>query len=211
MGAFTGTLSYKLFFVQGDLPDDWKTLFLHGIQRWTFRPLTPEDEDEESLGWVPIQRPLQADISYEDFIFNDFINLGFRRDRWSLPNALLRARTEEAEREYKIANEKQKLSKFERDDIKDMVRTQLKNQTIPRMKVIDMSWELSTMRVRFWSQSSTVIELFQEFFEDTFELKLLPANPYIHGLQLDLDDVRLERLATSEPSNFLEGQVGIDY
>lgn len=211
MGAFSGTLSYKLFFVQGELPEDWKTLFLHGIRRWQFQPLTPEDEDEESLGWVSIQRPLQADIDFNDFVFNDFINLGFRRDRWSLPSALLRARTEEAEIEYKAQNEKKKLSKFERDDIKDMVRRRLKEQTIPRMKVIDMSWELSTMRVRFWSQSSTVIELFQEFFEDTFELKLLPANPYIHGLQIDLDDERLERLATAEPSNFLKGTVGIDY
>jgi len=211
MGAFSGTLSYKLFFVQGELPEDWKTLFLHGIRRWQFQPLSPEDEDEESLGWVPLERPLQPDIDYNDFVYNDFINLGFRRDRWSLPSALLRARTEEAEREYKEQNEKKKLSKFERDDIKDMVRRQLKEQTIPRMKIIDMSWELSTMRVRLWSQSSTVIELFQEFFEDTFEMKVLPANPYIHGLQLDLDDERLERLATAEPSNFLQGSVGIDY
>ena len=211
MGAFQGNLTYKLFYVQGELPEDWKTLYLTSIRKLEFVPLTADAEDEETVGWVNIERPLQTDFHLDNVVFNDFINLGFRKDRWTIPSDLLKAHLEEAEAEYMIQNEKKHLSRFERDDLKKRVKKLLKERSIPKMKVIDMSWELEQKRVRFWSQSGTVCELFQEFFEETFDLKLLPANPYIHGLQFDLDEDELQSLATVEPSNFMAGVPGMDY
>lgn len=211
MGAFQGNLTYKLFFVQGELPEDWKTLFLNNIRKLEFQPLWADSDEDETLGWVNIERPLQTDFHLDNVVFNDFINLGFRKDRWSIPSDLLKAHLEEAEAEYMAQNDKKHLSRFERDDLKKRVKKRLKERSIPKMKVIDMSWEIAQKRVRFWSQSTAVCELFQEFFEETFELKLLPANPYIHGLQFDLDEDELQSLATVEPSNFMAGEPGIDY
>ena len=91
-----------------------------------------------------------------------------------------------------------------------MVHKRLKEQSLPTMKVVDMSWEMNTGRVRFWSQSNSLIELFQEYWEDTFELRLIPANPYIFGLHMELGDEELERLATVEPSNFVEGRMAME-
>ena len=46
MGAFQGNLTYKLFYVQGELPEDWKTLYLTSIRKLEFVPLTADAEDE---------------------------------------------------------------------------------------------------------------------------------------------------------------------
>lgn len=211
MGALQGTLTYKVFFVEGELPSDLKATFLAGIKHRAFFPLNPEDEDEERIGWVPIERPLETDFTAEDVFFNDFVNLSLRHDKYVVPSQLLKAHTEEAERAYKAQNEKKKLSKFERDDIKEMVRRQLKEQSLPRMKTIDMSWELGQMRLRFWSQSTKMCEIFQGYFEDTFGLRLIPSNPYTLAMQLDLDTKTVERLADVEPCQFVDGIPGVDF
>ncbi len=211
MGAFQGNLTYKLFFVEGELPENWQDQFLTMIRKLAFEPLTPQSEEEETMGWVSVLRPLQTDFVLNNVVYDDFLCLGLRKDRYTLPSDLLKAHLEELQREYMRKNEKQRLSKFERDDLKAIVKKQLKERSIPRMKVTDMVWQLSTKRVRFWSQSDSQCELFQEFFEDTFGLKLLPASPYIHGLQYELSDDELTELATVEPANLVTGTAGIDY
>lgn len=210
MGALQGTLTYKLFYVQGDLPEDFnqfKQDLVEQIEHRAFEPLDAEDEDEEHYGWVPIENPLRVEFDLYKVLFDHFINLGLRRDRWSIPSALLKAHVSQAEREYMLDNNKERLSKFEREDIKAIVLKKLKERSMPRMKVTDMSWDIRSGRVRFWSQSGKLCELFQGLFEDTFGLKLLPANPYINAMQLDLTPDQIARIADVEPTNFANAPV----
>lgn len=211
MGALQGTLTYKLYFVEGEIPGDMKATFLAGIKHRAFFPLTPEDEDEERIGWVPIDRPLDTEFYNDNVFFNDFVNLSLRHDKFVIPSQLLKAHAAQAERAYMAQNDKKKLSKFERDDIKDMTRRQLKEQSLPRMKTIDMSWDLGQMRVRFWNQSNKMCEIFQGYFEDTFGLRLIPANPYTHATQMGLGSDAVARLESVEPSQFVEGIPGVDF
>ncbi|QDG53743.1 hypothetical protein FIV42_24260 [Persicimonas caeni] len=203
MGAISGTLTYKLFYVQGELPSDWKDRFVQNVQHHAFEPLKPEDEDEESMGWVIIDRPLHTNFDLYSMLFNHFINLSLRQDRYVVPGAMLNAHLAEATREYMRENEKKKLSKFEKNDLKEMVKRRLKEQQLPRMRIVDMSWDINAGRVRFWSHSNKMCELFQGFFEDTFGLKLLPANPYINAVELGLEPEEVEVLQAVEPSNFV--------
>ena len=205
MGAIKGSLSYKIFHVQGEIEDGWKQKYVERIQKNAFTPLTPDDEDEISEGWVPIDRPLQSEFDIYTVLFDHFINLGFRQDRYSISSALLKAHVAEAEREFMAQNDKDELSKFERDDIKAIVKAELKAQQLPKMKVTDMSWDLRAGRVRFWSQSNRACETFQGYFQDTFGLKILPANPYINALQMEMDAEELEQLQGLEPTNFISG------
>ncbi len=203
MGALSGTLTYKLFYVQGEMPSDWKTNFVKNVQSHAFQKLTPHDEDEESMGWVIVGRPLHTDFDLYSMLFDHFINLSLRQDRYVVPSALLNAHFAEAEREYLRENEKKKLSKFEKEDLKEMVKRQLKEEQLPRMRIIDMSWDIRSQRVRFWSHSNKMCELFQGFFEDTFGLKLLPGGPYINAVEQDLSPDEVEVLQSVEQSNFV--------
>lgn len=203
MGAISGTLSYKLFYVQGELPQDWKDRFVQNVVHHAFEALEPDGDDEESTGWVVIDRPLQVDFDLHTFLFDHFINLSLRQDRYAVPSGLLNAHLGEATREYMLENNKQRLSKFEKEDLKEMVKRRLKEKQFPRMRITDMSWDMRSGRVRFWSHSTKTCELFQGLFEDTFGLKILPANPYINAVQSGLSPEDVEILQRVEPSNFV--------
>ena len=208
MGAFSGSMSYKLFFVEGELPSGWKEHFLERIAVRAFEELTPDNEDEESYGWVPIERPLDREFPYASVVYNDYLNLGFRRDKYAISTDLFKAQFAAVSREFLQQNEQERLTRMQRDDLKKMVRNELKRKTLPTMKVTDMSWNLGRGEVRFWSQSNKLCELFQGYFEDTFGMKLMPAGPYITGVQLDLEPELVAALAAAEPTNFVEGRVG---
>jgi DNA recombination-dependent growth factor C len=207
MGALQGTLTYKLFYVQGELADNWQEDIVDKIRHRAFEPLDPDSDEEERYGWVPIETPLKVEFELHKVLFDHFLNLGLRQDKYVIPSTLLKAHLEEAERAYMQENAKERLSKFEREDIRDMVRKQLKRLMLPRMGVIDMSWDLQNKRVRFWSQSNKSCELFQGMFEDTFGLKILPANPYIDALQLELAPDLVAKLAEVDPANFLGAHI----
>lgn len=203
LGALQGTLTYKLFYVDGELDDDFKKNLVEQVNHRAFQVLEPEDEDEERYGWVPIENPLNIEFDLYNILFDHFINLGLRHDKWSVPSNLLKAHVSQAEREYMADNDKERLSKFEKEDIKAMVHKKLRERSLPRMKVIDMSWDIQSGRVRFWNQSDKTCELFQGLFEDTFGLKLLPANPYINAIKLDLTPDELTELPEVQPTDFV--------
>jgi DNA recombination-dependent growth factor C len=203
LGAISGTLTYKLFYVEGELPSDWKDSFVQGVERHKFEKLRPDDEDEESVGWTIIDRPLHTDFDLYSMLFDHFINLSLRQDRYVVPGAMLNAHLAEATREYLDENKKKKLSKFEKDDLKDMVKRELKEKQLPRMRTIDMSWDIRNGRVRFWTHSNKTCEMFQGIFHDTFGLKLLPANPYINAVEQGLEPEEVEVLQSVDQSNFV--------
>ena len=208
MGAFTGSMSYKLYFVQGELPPDWKEQYLERSTHRAFKELSADNEEEETYGWVPIERPLEVVFPYTSVVYNDYLNLGLRRDKYSISTDRFKAQLGAITREFLKQNEQTKLTRMQRDDLKTMVRNDLKRRTLPAMKVTDMSWNLSRNEVRFWSQSTKLCELFQGYFEDTFGLKIMPAGPYITGVQLDPEAELVAELAAAEPTNFVEGRVG---
>ena len=209
MGALQGTLTYSLFYVQGDLPEDFNEKVTELVLQRKFEELDPEAEDEEHYGWVPIETPLRVEFEKHNIVFDNFVNLGLRQDKYAIPSSLLKAHISQAERQYMVDYNKERLTKFEREDIKAVVRGKLKEQSLPRMKVIDMSWDMHTGRVRFWNQSPKGCELFQGLFEDTFNVKLVPANPYTTAIEIELEPNQVEQLGAVEPSMFADQAVAI--
>ena len=204
MGALQGTLTYKLFYVGDPVPDDFTTGLIERIKHRAFEALEPTSEEDEHYGWVPIENPLFVEFDLHAVLFDHFVNLGLRQDKWSLPSSLLKAHLTQTEREYRKTHDKDRLTKFEKEDLKEMVQKQLRERSLPKMKVFDMSWDLRQGRVRFWSQSAKTCELFQGLFEDTFGLKIVPANPYVTALEQELAPDLVAAIAEVEPSVFME-------
>jgi len=204
VGVFSGSLTYKVFFAHEDPPDDWENFYVERVNLHAFEELQPDDEEDESIGWVQIERPLETSFELPDLRYDHFINLGLRRDRYAIPKARRDAHIAEAEREYRVKNDKEDLNKYEREDIEHMVTRELREETLPKMRVIDVSWDLRTGRVRFWSHANKLGELFQELFQETFEMDLVPASPYVNAIELGLPSHRIEALQTAEATNFID-------
>ena len=114
MPALKGSLSYARFFVDGELPEDFRERYMKAIRLRVMKPLVADEDALERSGWCAIGDPFELELRYDNTFYNDFLNLGFRTDRWAIPGPLLKTRVREAEQAYLDKKGREKLSKQER-------------------------------------------------------------------------------------------------
>lgn len=201
MPALTGSLTYARLFVEGALPDDFRERFLGAIQLRAMRPLSAEDDVPERSGWCAVGDPFELTLDYERVFYNNFLNLGLRTDRWSIPSAQVRTHLKEAEAAYLAKKGRERLSKRERTELKEMVLRQLRKASTPTVRMVDCSWSLEENTVRFFSHAqrptATLIDLFQKTFAG---LKLVPEAPYTLAARLGLSEAEAEAWDRLEPT-----------
>ena len=187
LGALKGSISYSKHFVRGDLAEDFRDAFVESIRLRAFRPLGLDD-DEPRVGWCSIEDSLDCDLDHGKVYYNAYLNLGLRIDRWQIPGPLFKAHFAEAERERLAKRGRDKLGKKEKEELAAAVSRRLREQIVPTMKVVDLSWNLDAGVVRFWSQSPRLCEALGELFEATFGVDLVPESPFTAAARLGLSE-----------------------
>ncbi len=203
MGFAQGGISYKTYFVKGDLPSDFRQLFLERIKLYKFEPLTTDSEEDISYGWTPIDDLLETNFLLPTVFFQQYVALSLRIDRWAIPPALLKAAVRHAERAFREESKRDYLSRTERGELLERERLKLKKQTLPAVRSIDLYWNVDSAQLRFGSASRSVNEQFLDLFERTFSLELVPDSPYISAIQCGLDGALIGNLADLTPANFI--------
>lgn len=202
MGVFSGTISFVRFFVEGEVPADFREPFLEQIRQRALQPLDPDEDDEEAIGWCPIAHPLRLEFAHDDVFINNFVNLGLRIDRWAIPAPLLKARLAEAEALAMQERGVLKLRRGEKEELRKLVISSLRRQLLPSMRVTDLSWDIDGRVVRFWSSSTRLHERLEDLFAETFGLRLVVESPYSTAARVGLTASRLTELAELEPARF---------
>ncbi len=187
MPALRGSLTYARFFVQGELPDDFRERFMKSVRLRSMKPLEPDDEELERSGWAKIGEPFVVDLSYDDVFFNEYVNLGFRTDRWVIPGPVLKTRVKEAEAAYLEKKGRERLSKKEKTELKLMVSKKLRRHMSPATRSVDLSWAIGEGVVRFFSHANKPAAAMMELFKKTFGLELIPESPYTAAARIGLD------------------------
>lgn len=187
MPALRGSLSYARFFVEGEVPDDFRERFMRAIRLRAMRPLEPDEDELERSGWSKIGEPFVVDLSYDDVFFNEYINLGVRTDRWVVPGPVLKTRVKEAETAYLEKKGRERLSKKEKAEIKLMVSKKLRRHLSPATRSVDLSWAVDEGVVRFFTHASKPAAAMTEMFKKTFGVELVPESPYTAAARLGLD------------------------
>lgn len=202
MGVFQGSISYMKFSIQGDMPENYVSAFVRRIRNRTFEPLLPDDEADRKWGWCSAVDPFDLDLDHEKIFFNSYLNLGLRLDRWAVPSVLLRAQLASAQKALLEKKGRDRLSRKEKDELRTIVTRKLRRQILPTMKVMDLSWNLESGTVRFWSRSKNMVQMFDDFFEKTFALKLVPHGAYTIALREQLPEKDMRKLEVLEPAIF---------
>lgn len=189
MPALRGSLTYARYYVEGQLPEeDLGGKLLTSIKKRIMRPLEADDEELERSGWTRIGEPFQTDLAYDDVVFNGYVNLGFRTDRWALPAATLKRALREAEASYLEKKGRARITRREKNELKLLVAKKLKKSFAPVTRGIDLSWSLQENIVRFFSHAEKPGGLMMELFTKTFGLKLVPESPYTLAARIALGD-----------------------
>lgn len=201
MSVLKGSLTYVRFFVDGDLPDGFRERFVKAIRLRAMKPLEPDDEVPERWGWSRLAEPFELELDYESVFFNEYLNLGVRADRWQIPGAMLRAKLREAEEAYLTKKGRERLTRKEKAEMKELVSRKLRRQLTPVTRSFDLSWSLQEGLVRFFSAANAPAVAMQELFTRTFGLKLVPEAPYTLAARLGLSKAQEEAWATLEPTS----------
>ena len=200
MPALKGSLTYARYFVEGDLPEDFKEKFGKAIRLRAMKPLDPDEEAAERSGWCRVGDPLEVDLGYEEVFYNSYVNLGFRTDRWAIPGPLLRAKLRDAESVYLKKAGRERLSRKEKGELKELVTKKLRRELTPATRAADVSWSLDEGIVRFFSASPKEGAKMEGLFTKTFALKLVPEAPYTLAARLGLSRAQDKLWADLEPT-----------
>jgi len=204
VSLFRGSLTYARFFVDPALSEpttgNFADRFLEKLAAHPFEPLDPEGEAAERIGWCRVGEPFETSFIYEDLFFNEFMNIGFRIDRWVVPPSLLKAKTREAEAAYLVKKGRDRLTKKEKAELKDMVAKKLRKQLAPTTRIVDLSWSLNDGVVRFFTHSASVGAAMSELFRTTFGVTLIPEAPYTTAARLGLTAEEEAGWADLEPT-----------
>ncbi|MBX3227772.1 MAG: hypothetical protein KIT84_15555 [Labilithrix sp.] len=187
MPALKGSLTYARFFVDGELPADHRERFLKVVRLRAMRPLEPDDEELERSGWSKIGEPFVVDLGHDDVFWNEYVNLGFRTDRWKLSPSLVRSTLRAAEAAYLEKKGRERLSRTEKAELKLMVTKKLRRAAEPSTRTIDLSWSLNEGVVRFFSHASKPGAQMMELFKQTFGLALVPESPFTLAERVGLE------------------------
>ncbi len=173
MGVLHGSLTYLRFRVEGTVPSNCTEIFEEALSLRRFVPLHPEGEDNESFGFVPLQKPYadEEPILNDQFLFGDCIALGYREDAISFPKAMMRDLVQKRldERQEKHHSEGGALAK---QAIQAAIMSEMRKRILPKSKVVDCFWDLSRKEVRFFARGKVISERFVALFEQTFQVKL---------------------------------------
>lgn len=186
MPALRGSLTYARFYVDGDVPDDFRERFMKAIRLRAMKPLEPDEDVLERSGWCRIGEPFELDLAYGDVFYNEYVNLGFRTDRWVIPASLLRAKMREAEAAYLAKKGRERLSKREKTELKELVSKKLRRQLAAAVRSFDLSWSTDDGVVRFFSHAARPAVAMMDLFQKTFGVKLVPEAPYTLAARLGL-------------------------
>ncbi len=206
MPALKGSLTYARFFVEGEPPDDFREKYMRAIRLRALRPLEPDDEALESVGWCKVGEPFELELGYEDVFFNEYLNLGLRTDRWVIPGPLLRRKLREAETALLAKKGRERLGRQEKSELKDMVSRKLRRDLVPAMRAADLSWSLEEGMIRFFSLSPRRAATMTDLFQRTFGVKLVPEAPYTLAARLGLAKAEEAAWAALEPTMLGEAE-----
>ncbi|MGB9690886.1 MAG: recombination-associated protein RdgC [Candidatus Sumerlaeaceae bacterium] len=172
MGLINGSVTYRKFRVADSLPKGFHEKLLMGLQRHAFREIDPKNNPEQSIGWVNPSDPFDADLTLDKVLVGDWLLLGMRWDRKTVPSLLLKSRIAEKIRASLAERRQRKLSREEVQQIRQGVKEALLATVAPTTAVYEALWNLKTGIVFFSAHATRVVDHFVDLFEDTTGLGL---------------------------------------
>lgn len=178
MGAFQGGITYRQYRINEHLPPKWQRKIQEGLSKNLAREINPQGEDERSVGWCNAHFALDASLTLEQCLYNEYIVVGMRVDTLTVPKRLLVIYCEREERRAMRELKKEVLTRYERAEIREQVEKMLRKKVLPTIKSTEMVWNWETGYVRFFSTSKGLNDEFIDLFEDSFGLTLTPEYAY---------------------------------
>jgi DNA recombination-dependent growth factor C len=198
MALLTGTIRIRRYEVSGALPGDLRNDFYEKIKSHGFEDFAENDPREEAVGWVAVDDIFLSGPTPDRWLIGDTINLSMRIDVRRIPGVIFKRECELLEKSIKEREGREKLSRHERQEVKEIIKQKLSARALPTIRSIEMSWDLGKGEVYLFACSENVSGTFQTLFEKTFNVKLRPLFPFALALRATGDEKGLAGVISSQ-------------
>ncbi len=203
MALQSGSISYMRLVAVGEMSDAPEEAWCAALAERGFMEIDPTGELQESCGWVRFDDAFESNYMPHELIGpGGVVLLRMRVDTLKIPAATLKAHIARAVRERSKALGVDKLTRTEKDAVRDEMRKQLRRRSLPRMQLIECAWNLGTGELRLATTGRRLAGLFVDLFEKTFALQLRVVGPqgvlWLRGLSAE----ELDALGALQPEKF---------
>jgi DNA recombination-dependent growth factor C len=201
MGLLSGSASFVRYIVEGELPDNFWEFVAERIGAFSFRDID-DTFDEYSIGWVSVENMFDSEFAFSSYRAGDYIVLSMRIDERKVAPAVLKKFCLKEEERIKKERQVPRLNRAHRQEIKENMQLQLVKKVVPVGTIYDLCWNLADSTLLFFSTSNKAQAVLEDFFKETFGLRLIPQIPYLTAEHLLGPDDR-EGLADLKPQIFV--------
>ncbi len=197
-----GTLSCRLFRVDGKPPTNFRDTYPLQIKRYAYHPPKVEEGEMRSMGWVNPRRILHTDMTLDEVLLDEWLILALRIDKITLNGRLFKARVFEEMDRVRKEKQRDRLSRDERVALQNQVQMEMAKRQTPSTAIQEMAWNLRSGQVVFTATGDKLCLEFQEYFSETFSLALEPLCPYIRAEVVARNRSLQSELLSSQPAAF---------
>ena len=203
MGFLNASTSFTRYKLTEPVPKELWPEIPEKLRQFAFKEIE-ETADERGWGWVCFDDMLDSFWRTAPPEKGAYLTFSLRLDTRRIPAAVMKKhlalKIREEERKVKEQGKKY-VSRERKKELKEQVQLSLRARTLPVPAEFHVVWNMQTGDVYFASTQAKVLELFVDYFAQTFGLDLEPMTPYSLALSLMGDDVA-DKLDTVEPANF---------
>ncbi len=181
MGVYSGQLSYIRYKTFGDFPSNLKEFVLEKLKKFSFQEIEPASLAEKAIGWVTAEN--MALCFFDDFGFakSQYFVFSLRIDERRIPALTKKAEILKKEGELKKNTGRERLSKQDRDMLKEQVLQSLIKKALPSASVFDICWNSKTMELLFFNTGKKTNEEFAGFFKRCFDCRITQISAFDMG------------------------------
>ena len=202
MGLLSSSVSITQYKVEGQLPAPVNAAVLEGLQKNAITDIDNESDDLIS-GWASFENPYKPEFELAGVSIDTYFVFSLRIDKKSIPSKTLKKHYFLAMAERLAETGRDYLSKNEKSEIREHVKTTLSLRIPATPNVYDIVWNYEEGQLWFFSNLKSANEELETIFSKTFKLTLIRVFPYtMANLLADLAEPEKDRLAKLAPTTF---------
>ena len=201
MGFLSNTISICHFRAVGERPR--QDLYEWASERLAKNSFQSIDQttDEVSSGWVHIDDSTENSFAHPRAFWRDhYLAMTLRRDQRRVPSVVFRAHLQNAEREFLAAHPGlRRVPKQKREELSQAVKGALFSKTLPAPSMVDAVWDTNSNLVTLTSLTPRAIDLFDNYFKNTFEgFRLVMVHPFSRAERVLKEDLKAALLKANK-------------
>ncbi len=209
MGIFKGGMTLRRYHAEGEVPDDFRTLFAESLNANAYREPRTWQVGELATGWCLTQNLLDTDFTdLNRWLFNHYLVAGLRVDKKVLPSKLFKAHLDKRVEQWCAENQREKAPSAIKRELKELLEIEMLNRTLPNVQVYEFCWNIVDGWVIFHNTSETANDLFRKEFRTTFGVVLTPFSPldFLHRDPVTAETLELAGISDYRPDRVAGSQ-----